>query len=62
MVPQERIGINVKATDALAGELWENKRERIQRSSKWSSNTNWDLRSVSRKSARAFSIWTKFFR
>jgi hypothetical protein len=42
--------VNVKATDALAGELWENKKERIRRASKWSSNPDWDLRSMIVKS------------
>jgi hypothetical protein len=51
-VPQseERVGVNMKATDALAGELWENKKERIRRTSKWSSNSDWDLRSMIVKS------------
>jgi phosphatidylinositol kinase/protein kinase (PI-3 family) len=40
----------VKATDALAGELWEKKKERIRRASKWSSNPDWDLRSMIVKS------------
>lgn len=44
---QERVGASGKATDALAGELWENKRERIRKTSKWSSSPDWDLRSVS---------------
>ncbi|CAM6034140.1 unnamed protein product [Sphagnum compactum] len=48
--PSESVGVNVKATDALAGELWENKKERIQRASKWSSNPDWDLRSMIVKS------------
>ncbi|CAK9192430.1 unnamed protein product [Sphagnum jensenii] len=47
---QERVGVNMKATDALAGELWENKKERIRRTSKWSSNSDWDLRSMIVKS------------
>jgi hypothetical protein len=46
-VPQSE---DVKATDALAGELWENKKERIRRTSKWSSNSDWDLRSMIVKS------------
>jgi phosphatidylinositol kinase/protein kinase (PI-3 family) len=51
-VPQseERVGVNMKATDALAGELWENKKERIRRTSKWSSNSDWDLCSMIVKS------------
>jgi hypothetical protein len=44
---QERVGAKGKATDALSGELWEKKRERIRKSSKWSSSPDWDLRSVS---------------
>jgi hypothetical protein len=40
----------VKATDALAGELWENKKERIRQASKWSSNPDWELRSMIVKS------------
>lgn len=48
---QERVGAKGKATDALAGELWEKKRERIQKTSKWSSNPDWDLRSVSQGSS-----------
>lgn len=44
---QERVGAKGKATDALAGELWEKKRERIRKTSKWSSSPDWDLRSVS---------------
>nr|PNR53857.1 hypothetical protein PHYPA_007532 [Physcomitrium patens] len=47
---EERIGVKGKATDALAGELWENKRERIQKTSKWSSSPDWDLRSMIVKS------------
>lgn len=44
---QERIRVDGKTTDALAGELWEDKKERIKKASKWSSNPDWDLRSVS---------------
>jgi phosphatidylinositol 4-kinase len=47
---EERVGAKGKATDALAGELWENKRERIRKTSKWSSSPDWDLRSMIVKS------------
>lgn len=47
MALQERIRVDGKTTDALAGELWEDKKERIKKASKWSSNPDWDLRSVS---------------
>ncbi|XP_024378951.1 phosphatidylinositol 4-kinase beta 1 isoform X2 [Physcomitrium patens] len=47
---EERLGVNGKATDALAGELWEKKRERIRKTSKWSSSPDWDLRSMIVKS------------
>jgi hypothetical protein len=36
-----------KATDALAGELWEVKKERIRQTSKFGGLPGWDLRSVS---------------
>lgn len=44
---QERIRVDGKTTDALAGERWEDKKERIRKASKWSSNPDWDLCSVS---------------
>ncbi|KAG0571619.1 hypothetical protein KC19_VG027900 [Ceratodon purpureus] len=47
---EERAGTKGKATDALSGELWEKKRERIRKSSKWSSSPDWDLRSMIVKS------------
>lgn len=47
MALQERMRVDGKTTDALAGELWEDKKERIKKASKWSSNPDWDLRSVS---------------
>eukprot|EP00249_Psilotum_nudum_P024190 c29117_g1_i1 orf=1076-3994(-) len=43
-------GVNAKATDALAGELWEIKKERIKKNSKFGSSPGWDLRSVIVKS------------
>lgn len=42
--------VNGKATDALAGELWELKKERIRKSSKFGSLSGWDLFSVIVKS------------
>ena len=36
-----------KATDALSGELWEVKRERIRKASVFGKLPGWDLRSVS---------------
>ncbi|KAG0596247.1 hypothetical protein M758_UG236700 [Ceratodon purpureus] len=47
---EERAGAKGKATDALSGELWEKKKERIRKSSKWSSSSEWDLRSMIVKS------------
>lgn len=44
---QEKRETNVKATDALAGELWQNKKERIRKTSKYGSLPDWDLCSVS---------------
>ncbi|KAJ7543072.1 hypothetical protein O6H91_09G024200 [Diphasiastrum complanatum] len=46
----ESIGADAKATDALAGELWEHKKERIKQASKFGSSIGWDLRSVIVKS------------
>ena len=40
-------GGDPKPTDALAGELWAVKRERIRRSSVHGKSPGWDLRSVS---------------
>lgn len=40
--------VNGKATDALAGELWEVKKERIKKSSKFGIMPGWDLFSVSK--------------
>lgn len=37
-----------KATDALSGELWEAKKERIRDVSVFGKSSDWDLRSVSR--------------
>eukprot|EP00250_Pteridium_aquilinum_P015981 c22872_g1_i3 orf=1049-4555(+) len=42
--------VNGKATDALAGELWEVKKERIKKTSKFGSMSGWDLFSVIVKS------------
>lgn len=36
-----------RATDALSGELWEAKKERIRNSSVYGKLPGWDLRSVS---------------
>lgn len=36
-----------KASDALSGELWEVKKERIRKSSVYGKLPGWDLRSVS---------------
>lgn len=36
-----------KPSDALSGELWEVKKERIRRSSAYGKSPGWDLRSVS---------------
>ena len=41
-------GQRSKAVDALAGELWEVKRERIRKFSAHGKLSGWDLRSVSR--------------
>lgn len=41
-------GGNPKPTDALSGELWEVKKERIRRSSVFGKSPGWDLRSVSK--------------
>lgn len=38
-----------KETDALSGELWEVKRERIRNASDYGKLPGWDLRSVSSK-------------
>lgn len=43
-----------KATDALSGELWELKKERIRKASVYGKLAGWDLRSVS--SAHNFSV------
>ncbi|KMZ63584.1 Phosphatidylinositol 4-kinase beta 1 [Zostera marina] len=43
-------GDNPKPTDALSGELWEVKKERIRRSSVFGKSPGWDLRSVIVKS------------
>lgn len=40
-------GHTPKPTDALSGELWELKKERIRRSSAHGKLPGWDLRSVS---------------
>jgi hypothetical protein len=38
---------NPKASDALSGELWEVKKERIRKASLYGKLPGWDLRSVS---------------
>ncbi|XP_010270431.1 PREDICTED: phosphatidylinositol 4-kinase beta 1-like [Nelumbo nucifera] len=48
--PKVRNGGVPKATDALAGELWEVKKERICKASVYGKSPNWDLRSVIVKS------------
>lgn len=40
-------GITPKASDALSGELWEVKKERIKKASIHGNLPGWDLRSVS---------------
>lgn len=45
---QVTIGGFLKATDALSGELWEAKKERIRRASIHGKTPGWDLRSVSK--------------
>lgn len=47
---EEGAGSDGKATDALAGELWEVKKERIRKTSKFGNMSGWDLRSVIVKS------------
>ncbi|KAF4366305.1 hypothetical protein F8388_017459 [Cannabis sativa] len=43
-------GATPKASDALSGELWEVKKERIRKASVYGSSSSWDLRSVIVKS------------
>ena len=45
LVPQ--VGGSPKASDALSGELWEVKKERICKASVYGKLPGWDLRSVS---------------
>ncbi|KAK3411453.1 hypothetical protein EUGRSUZ_I00214 [Eucalyptus grandis] len=47
---QPRAGGTLKAGDALAGELWEFKRERIRKASDFGKLPGWDLRSIIVKS------------
>ncbi|MCO5573599.1 hypothetical protein L7F22_027371 [Adiantum nelumboides] len=47
---EDRDDVNAKATDALAGELWEAKKERIRKTSKFGRMSGWDLFSVIVKS------------
>ncbi|KAI5075146.1 hypothetical protein GOP47_0009222 [Adiantum capillus-veneris] len=47
---EDRDDVNAKATDALAGELWEAKKERIRKTSKFGNMSGWDLFSVIVKS------------
>ena len=54
MTLQEFEDIGGKATDALAGELWEVKKERIKQASKFGGLPGWDLRSVRKESAFFF--------
>ncbi|KAL2621684.1 hypothetical protein R1flu_001889 [Riccia fluitans] len=46
----DKRGTDAKATDALAGELWEQKKERIRKTSKFGSLHEWDLCSMIVKS------------
>ncbi|CAM6090465.1 unnamed protein product [Calypogeia fissa] len=46
----DKVEMNVKATDALAGELWEDKKQRIRKISKYGSLPEWDLSSMIVKS------------
>ncbi|KAG6541010.1 hypothetical protein Mapa_017583 [Marchantia paleacea] len=46
----DKRGMDAKATDALAGELWEHKKERIRKTSKFGSLADWDLCSMIVKS------------
>lgn len=48
--PKATVGGSPKATDALSGELWELKRERIRKASVYGRLVGWDLRSVIVKS------------
>ncbi|KAK4764162.1 hypothetical protein SAY87_013600 [Trapa incisa] len=47
---EPRVGIAPKASDALAGELWVAKKDRIRKSSEFGKLSSWDLRSVIVKS------------
>ncbi|PKI42253.1 hypothetical protein CRG98_037369 [Punica granatum] len=47
---QPRVGGHPKASDALSGELWELKKERIRKASPFGKLSGWDLRSVIVKS------------
>lgn len=47
LISQQVNGGSPKAGDALSGELWEVKRERIRRASDYGNIPGWDLRSVS---------------
>ncbi|KAH7415708.1 hypothetical protein KP509_14G057500 [Ceratopteris richardii] len=47
---EDRDDVSGKATDALAGELWEAKKERIRKTSKYGGMSGWDLFSVIVKS------------
>ncbi|KAK4785121.1 hypothetical protein SAY86_001810 [Trapa natans] len=47
---EPRVGGPPKASDALAGELWEVKKNRIRKSSEFGKLSSWDLRSVIVKS------------
>ncbi|BBN15657.1 phosphatidylinositol 4-kinase B [Marchantia polymorpha subsp. ruderalis] len=46
----DKRGMDAKATDALAGELWEHKKDRIRKTSKFGSLADWDLCSMIVKS------------
>jgi hypothetical protein len=49
-------GGNPKASDALSGELWEIKKERIRKASVYGKLPGWDLRSVSSAYQTVFSL------
>lgn len=58
---QQVNGATPKASDALSGELWEVKKERIRKASVYGILPGWDLRSVSPKMMELFSFTaTKF--